>query len=197
MIEINLSPTKKAAGISNVAGINLSLINVKMMVIALLIWFIPEPIIISAMDDEINKHKMTFEKLNSEYRNLQGTIQGMQNIEKQVEALQEQEQKLAVRLDTVKQIINRRQNPFEVLKYVAENIPSEVWIESVEINDRSVILTGYAKTWKNIGEFLESIKNSIFFNGRADYQKPAEMKTEYMGQRVEPFLITTEISRFK
>ena len=39
----------------------------------------------------------------------------MDNVQKQVDALKEQEEKLALKLQTVKEIINKRQNPYEVL----------------------------------------------------------------------------------
>ncbi len=42
MIEINLSPTKKESSLTNIGGIDLSLINVKMLVFALAFLYIPE-----------------------------------------------------------------------------------------------------------------------------------------------------------
>lgn len=196
MIEINLSPTKKAAGLTNIAGIDLSLINVKMMVIALLVMFVPEPILVGIWDEEIAGHNSQFASLNSEYRKLQTKVRSMQNVQKQVDALKEQEGKLDRKLETVKKIINKRQNPFQVLRYVAENIPSEVWLQSIELVENSLILTGYATNYKNIGVFIESLKNSIFFQA-VDYQNMQDLNPVVKGRRLETFKITTQVVRFK
>jgi len=58
-------------------------------------------------------------------------------------------------------------------------------------------MRGYAKTWKNIGDLLESLKSSIFFSKQVDYKRPADMQPEYRGQRVEVFEISGNIVRFK
>lgn len=197
MIEINLSPTKKAAGIANVAGIDLSQINVKMMVVALIIWFVPEPILVEMWDEEIALHNKKREVLNRELRKLQTKVRGMQNVQKQVDALKEQEEKLARKLQTVKKIINKRQNPFIVLKYIADNIPQNVWLTKLELNDKSLKMVGFAKTWKNIGDFLEALKSSIFFSKQVDYKRPEGNEPEYRGNRVEVFEINTSVVRFK
>lgn len=197
MIEINLSPTKKAAGIANVGGIDLSQINVKMMIIALLIWFVPEPVLMGILDDEKAGYEKEFQKLNTEFKKLQGTVKSMDNVQKQVDALKEQEEKLALKLQTVKEIINKRQNPYEVLLYITKNIPADVWLTSINIDENNLVIRGYAKTWKNIGDFLEALKSSIFFSKTVDYQRPGDMSPDYRGQRVEVFEIKTSIVRFK
>ena len=196
MIELNLSPSKKSGGITDVAGIDLSLINVKMMVIALLIWFVPEPVLVGMWDDETKSYRSQFTKLNTEYKKLQRNVRKMQNVQKQVDALKEQEEKLARKLDTVKKIINKRQNPYLILKYVAENIPPEIWLQSIKLTDRNLLIKGYAKDYKNIGTFINALKNSIFFQN-VDYESASDLKAEIKGRRVETFQIKTTVVRFK
>lgn len=194
MIEVNLSPSKRAGNAQHLEL--LSHVNVKMMFIALLIWFVPEPILIDMWNDEIKSHNTQYQKLNNEFKKLQRQVRKMQNVQKQVDALKEQEQKLARKLDTVKKIINKRQNPFLVLRYIAENIPKNVWLESLELNDRSLTLKGYAKKYQDLGSFLTSLKSSIFFQ-TIDYGKPDGMPDTIKGERLEAFQITTNVVRFK
>lgn len=194
MIEVNLSPSKRAGNAQHLEL--LSLVNVKMMFIALLIWFVPESILIDMWNDEIKSHNTQYQKLNDEFKKLQRQVRKMQNVQKQVDALKEQEQKLARKLETVKKIINKRQNPFLVLRYIAENIPKNVWLESVELNDRSLILKGYAKKYQDLGSFITSLKSSIFFQ-TVDYGKPDGMPDTIKGERLEAFQITTNVVRFK
>lgn len=196
MIELNLSPSKKSGGITDIGGIDLSLINVKMMLLALAIWFVPEPILVGMWDDEVKSYKSQFTKLNNEYKKLQRNVRKMQNVQKQVDALKEQEQKLARKLDTVKKIINKRQNPYLILKYVADNIPPEIWLQSIKLVDKDLLIKGYAKDYKNIGTFINALKNSIFFQ-TVDYAAADDLDAEVKGRRVETFQISTTVVRFK
>ena len=132
-----------------------------------------------------------------EFKKLNTKVRGMSSIQKQVDALNEQEAKLAKKLLAVRKIINKRQNPYEVMKYIVQNIPEDVWVVSTTLNESNLIIRGYAKNWKSIGGFLESLKSSIFFARQIDYTRPGDMSTEYLGQRVEVFQISANILRFK
>ncbi|MBC77381.1 MAG: hypothetical protein CME64_15355 [Halobacteriovoraceae bacterium] len=135
MIEVNLSPTKSDFDVANFGGINFSLINVKLMVIALVVLYVPEPFLTSHYEDLIKNEQSKQAKLNSEYRKIKGKVAQLQVIEKQVNALKAQEEKLANKLEIVKEIINKRQNPYKILKYVAENIPEGVWLVDLSLNE--------------------------------------------------------------
>lgn len=196
MIKLNLSPSKKSTGIANIGGIDLSLINVKMMVIGLVLFFIPEPLLVSVYDGEISAARQEFQALDRSYKKLQRKVRSMRSIQKQVDALSAQEDKLAVKLETVKQIINKRQNPFLIMKYVADNIPEGVWLERISLDNSTFVLRGYAKTYKKIGTFISSLKSSIFFQN-VNYKKPTQLDETYRGQKVEIFELTTDVVRFK
>lgn len=197
MIEINLSPSKKSTSITNFGGIDLSHINVKMMLFAFLFMYIPESFLVDYFDSQIAKSNAEFQKLNSELRKLNNKVRGMSNIQKQVDALAEQEKKLSQKLNTVKEIINRRQNPYQVMKYLVNNIPDDLWLESITLQNNTLTLLGYSKNWKSIGGYLEAMKNSIFFAKQIEYSRPDNMSPEYMGQRVEVFSIKTQVLRYK
>ena len=119
----------------------------------------------------------------------------MKAIEEQVAALKAQETKLAKKLVVVKQIINKRQNPFQVFYYLAQNIPPDVWLTRLELDDKRLVLTGHSKTWKSIGKFLENIKSSIFFSKDLQYQQPPG--ADKGKERIESFMIVANIARFE
>ena len=197
MIEINLSPTKKAGSATEIAGIDLSYINVKMMLIAFLLWLLPGGFIEDFYDEKIADNNKQTQKLNKEYRTLSSKVRSMSNIQKQIDALKSQEEKLAQKLNTVKKIISKRSNPFLVLDYLANNIPEDVWLTNIELENSDIIIRGYSKNWKSIGSFLENLKNSIFFSQNISYTRPDGANSEYKGQRVEVFEIKAQIARFK
>jgi hypothetical protein len=197
MIEINLSPSKKSGSITNVGGIDLSHINVKMMLIAIFIYLVPEGFVVDYFDGQIADTRKVQRELDIKYKSLSRKVRGMSTIQKQVDALNEQENKLAKKLLAVKKIINKRQSPYDILKYILQNIPKEVWLTSVKFEGSDLIIRGYAKNWKSIGDFLESLKSSIFFARQIDYTRPSDMSSDYLGQRVEVFEVKANILRFK
>lgn len=197
MIEINLSPTKKEASLTNIAGIDLSLINVKMLVVALLILYIPENFITSYFEGLTAEETKVQTKLRAELRKYKSQVKKMEGIKKQVDALIEQEGKLAKKLSVVKKVINKRQNPYKVLKYIADNIPEGVWLVSLELQDRELTMKGYSKNFKNIGAFLENLKNSIFFQKNISYDRPKELEDVVDGVRLEIFEIKANVASFE
>jgi Tfp pilus assembly protein PilN len=197
MIEINLSPSKKSGSIANIAGMDLSLVNVKMVFIALLILFIPEGFLVDFYDSQIQENNNRVQILNKDFREVSNKVRGLSNIQQQVDALNEQEEKLSQKLNAVKSIINKRSNPFQLLQYVTQNIPEDVWVTHISINDKNLLIKGHSKNWKSIGAFLENLKNSIFFSKQITYSRPEGAPNEYRGQRVEVYEINATILRFK
>jgi hypothetical protein len=197
MIEINLSPTKKAASITNVGGIDLSLINVKMLVISILILYVPEGFIESYYEEQTQKEIQSQTKYRNELKIVSEKVKSMRSIEKQVDALRDQEEKLARKLDVVKEIINKRQNPFDVLKYVTENVPPNLWLTKLELDGGEMIFEGYATDFNAIGGFLANLKNSIFFQKNISYSKPEDLDAEFRGRRMETFRVNARVLNFE
>ncbi|MCO4755241.1 MAG: PilN domain-containing protein, partial [Bacteriovoracaceae bacterium] len=181
-----------------VGGINFSLLNVKMLLLALFVLYVPEVFLESHYEELIQTEQAEQVKLNQEYRKIRGKVAGLQNIEKQVQALKSQEEKLAKKLEVVKEIINKRQNPFNVLKYVAQNIPEGVWLVDLNLEGNQLALRGYSQNFKNIGKFLENLKNSIFFNkNNIIYERPDSLPNEVDGVFLEVFEIKAGIVSFE
>ncbi|MCT4642568.1 MAG: PilN domain-containing protein [Bacteriovoracaceae bacterium] len=196
MIEINLSPTSKAGDKLKVGGFDLSKLNVKMLIIALVILYIPENFINNYYDDEKSQANQIISNNNRQLKKLQSKVRQLDFIKKQVEALKTQEDKLAKKLKTVEVIINKRQNPFVVMKYIAENTPEKVWFEKLQLKDRKLEILGYAQSWKHIGDLLQGLKNSIFLSN-LKYSVPESMEADFQGKKVEVFKIDATVSRFK
>lgn len=197
MIKINLSPKHKENAITKLGGLNLSLINLPLLALFFVSIYIVEPIIDLVYEDDIKLAEQVFTEKNNLYKKQQQELNDKQAIRKQVEELNAQEAQLTQKIDIVKQIVEKRQNPFIVLKYIADNTPSDVWITELEIDDRNLKMLGYSKSWKSIGDFIENLKSSIFFNGNINFQKPVGLQNEINKNRVETFEITTSIVSFK
>lgn len=197
MIEINLTPGEKQTDLTKVAGINLSLINIRLLIPCLIAIYIVEPIIDAFYLEDIKTLETKTTNDRTKLRKLSTELKRYDAVKKQVQELNNQEKTLQTKIKIVREIVQRRQNPFKVLKYIADNTPDDVWVVELEIDDKNLKLLGYSKSWKSIGTFIENLKNSIFFNGNVNYIKPDGMSQEISKQRVETFEITTNIVSFK
>lgn len=198
MIEINLSVENKEQSLTKVGGIDFSKINVKGMLFAILFLYVPEIFLTSHFEsqtEEINAQLIT---LRTEDRQLKNKVRGLENIEKQINALKEQEKRLAEKLNVVKEIINKKQNPFSILKYIADNTPKDIWVTELKLTESlDITLKGQSKSWKSIGVFIDNLKNSIFFAKEMSYTQPGNNAIEETnGPRYENFEIKAKIVRF-
>jgi hypothetical protein len=197
MIEINLSPRSKDNKLENLGGFNLSLINVKMTVFAFIALYAIDPFVDDYYDTELERISTTQKKIRSKQRKITTKLRKLDDVKKQVEDLNLQETNLAKKINVVKKIVDKRQNPFKVLKYITENIPPDVWVIEIELDDRNIKIIGFSKSWKSIGKFLQNLKSSIFFETNMSFDKPEGLETELQGQRVEAFEIKTTVIRFE
>jgi Tfp pilus assembly protein PilN len=196
LIEVNLSPREKKVNLANIGGINLSLISVKMMVIAFVILYVPEVFLNDHYDAELKAVDVEVKSLQREKRKINVQLTKVREIENQVEVLNNQETELRQKIKIVEKIVAKRQNPFKILKYVAENTPKDVWVKEIKLVDTDFEMIGYTTSWKSMGDFFENLKNSIFFSRSMEFNQGGDAKNKY-GQRVENFTIKTKIERFE
>src|SRR5690606_17212227 len=137
-----------------------------------------------------NSQTSSFE---SDLRSLNQKMNELKKIEQQIDALKDLEKKLSEKLEVVKQIISKRQNPFGLLHYLTQNTPSDVWITDVKLENGNIELRGFSESWKSIGTFLENLKSSIFFDKNIQYEQPKERDPKYREwERKENFLIKSK-----
>lgn len=197
MIEINLSPREKDNQLANLGGVNLSLISFKGVLLSIVLLYGIEPFLLGYYEDENATVEQAQKTIRSEQRKISTQLQALKDVKKQVEDLNRQETALSQRVSVVKKIVDKRQNPFKVLKYVAENTPTDVWITELNLEERRLVINGYSKTWKSISDFLSNLKSSVFFNQSVSYNRTTGAMGTIQGQRVEPFTITANVETFE
>lgn len=201
MIEINLSPTKKEINITKVAGIDLSLINVKFLVPFFLAIYLVEPAIDAMYLEDIQVAESKASELRKKDRQLRDELRSYEDVKRQVQELNIKEKALKAKISVVKQIVDKRQNPYSILSSIVSSIPEDVWLLELEIDDRNFKMIGYSKSWKSIGMFMNKMKvaggsQDTFFENNINFTKPDGVPTEINGNRVEPFEITARIKAF-
>ena len=58
-------------------------------------------------------------------------------------------------------------------------------------------MTGQSQSFKKLGDFIENLKSSIFFDGNINYTRPEGVDDTINGIRVEPFKLEALIMRQK
>lgn len=201
MIEINLSPRQKENLLANLGGLNLSLINVKFVIASIIMLYGIEPFVLDYYDGLSAEITAKLNDVRKEQRKISTALQELKDVKKQVEDLNRQETALSKRVSVVKEIVDKRQNPFKVLKYIAENTPPDVWVTELSLEERRFSMTGFSKSWKSISDFLTNLNSSVFFNQGVNqsmnYTRTQGAQATIEGTRVEPFTVNANIVSFE
>ena len=196
MIEINLNPNKKGNDLSQSLGIDFSLLNVKMLLLAIVLVYLPDFTVLEMWEEEYNTLNSQITTLRSEERKLKSKEAELTSFEEMVKALKAQETKLAAKLEVVKNILLAQHNPFQVIKYISGNIPESVWVKEIDINDTQLKIIGESLDWKSIGAFIENLKASIFLDKNIYYNQVKATGTK-ADRTTEEFVILARIVRFE
>ncbi len=194
MIEINLSTTQKPLDLANVGGMDLSKVNVKLVLGALVVLYLPDFYLNSMFQEEIAAQQSRFEELQAERTKLKRQVDGLQEYDRQIQALRRQEQKLKDKLEVVRSILGKRQNPWTILEYVARNIPQDVWLREVVFENNKLTFRGLSTDYTPQGIFLENLKKSVFFEKNISYLKTPSSNPDE--KNLAPFEITATVARF-
>ncbi len=203
MIEINLSTVKKPLDLSNVGGMDLSRVNVKLVLVAIMLAYVPDFFLVPSWEAAVAEEEEKVVALRAEQKKLDNEVDALSVFDKQIEALKRQEEKLREKLTVVQGILTKKQNPWGILVYVARNIPAEVWITQLTIQGGKLTLKGASQDYTPQGIFLENLKKSVFFDKNILYSKATATATPTAGpedkdvKSLAPFEITATITRYE
>lgn len=166
MIELNLLEKKQPLVLPTVLGIDLNNLNLKMLGIALVIYYMPGIVISQMYDSKLEDVKSSLDTLIAQNEKLATAINKDSDIKNQVDAYKEQVNRLQKRSTQVDEILKNRTNPKKVLEKIARSIPEDVWFDNMVINDKNeVLIKGGSYSPRGIGEFITAINDSPYFGG--------------------------------
>jgi Tfp pilus assembly protein PilN len=166
MIELNLLEKKQPVVLPTVLGIDLNTLNLKMLGVALVIYYLPGVVVSTLYADKTAEAEANLQALVTQNTELKTSIDKDANIKSQVDAYKSQVIKLQNRSSQVDEILKSRTNPKKILEKVARSIPEDVWFTRMAINDKNEIsITGGSYTPRAIGEFITNINDSPYFGG--------------------------------
>lgn len=193
MIEVNLLGNKKPFRLPKVLGVDFNILNLKLVLLAVITGHFINTDYWKAERDQTNKEIM---KLDRTFKKLNVQAKKSKKIQAEIDQFLELEKKLLEKLKIVKKIIKIKRNPYKILLYVSKNIPSGVWLTSLKLDDNEFVIDGSSVSYKDIGQFIEKLKSSIFFNNTLRLSKSRTRIDEKSGRRIENFQIKGMIERY-
>ena len=195
MIKINLSNAKKQVDISNIGGFDFTKLKIKALLLVIAIIYVPDFVLVPMWEEE--RENIT-QELNTKQAKLSGLkrkVAQSQDMDKQIRELKAQEENLGKKLTAVKQAIFEKRNPSSILLYIAKNIPPELWIKELDINQDQMTIKGEALDYTSIGNFVNSLRSSVFIR-EANIAGTSSAVRESDKRRIESFEVKFSIARF-
>lgn len=166
MIELNLLEKKQPVVLPTVLGIDLNNLNLKMLGVALVIYYLPSVVVTGIYAERTTQADESLQALTNQNNKIKAELEKDANIKSQVDAYKLQVAKLQSRSNQVDEILKTRTNPKKILEKVARSIPEDVWFNRMAINDKNEIsIEGGSYTPRAVGEFITNINDSPYFGG--------------------------------
>ena len=196
MIKINLTVAQKQMDISNLGGFDFTKMKIKAVILAIVIIYVPDFFLAPMWEEEFNTRTQDMANLQTELNSLKRKVSQSATLEKQIRELKAQEENLGKKLTAVKQAISQKRNPSNLLLYIAKNIPEDLWIKELNIENESMIVKGEALSYTSVGNFVNNLRSSIFIKD-ANIKSTTSNVRESDKRRIESFEIHFAVSRFE
>ncbi len=199
MIELNLLEKKQPLKLPVVLGVDLNVLNFKMLIIAAILFYVPEIYLKSYLEEQIAGETTNLQQMTEESLKITSEISKDSNVKTQLEAYNAQVEKLKSRSSQVDEILKIKTNPKKILEKIARSIPEDLWFDKLSINyDKELLISGGAFSARDIGDFITIVNDSPFF-GNSITPTKQENKKEMMdgvNTNYEYFEIKGKIKNF-
>lgn len=195
MIKINLSNEKKQVDLANVGGFDFTQVKIKPLLLVIALIYLPDFFLAPILESERENANQELASKQAQLNSLKRKVAASQDMEKQIKELKAQEENLGKKLTAVKQAISEKRNPSNILLYIAKNIPAELWIKDLEVDQDKMTIKGEALDYTSIGNFVNSLRSSIFIRD-ANITGTNSMVRESDKRRIESFEVVFGIARF-
>ncbi len=195
MIKVNLSTAKKQVDISNIGGFDFSKLKIKPLLLFMVLIYIPDFVLVPMWEEERATLNAEVSAKQRKLASLRQKVAQSQELEKQIRELKAQEENLGKKLIAVKEAISEKRNPAPLLLYIAKNMPAELWIKELVIDQDQMVINGEAMDYTSIGNFVNSLRSSVFIR-EANITSTSNAVRESDKRRIETFEVKFTIGRF-
>lgn len=195
MIKINLKSSSKQVDISNLGGFDFTKLKIKPLLLVIALIYIPDFVLVPMWETERAQAEEVVNTKQAKLNSLKRQVAQSIDLEKQIKELKAQEETLGQKLTAVKQAISEKRNPSAILLYIAKNIPPEIWIKELIIDQEEMLIKGEALDYTSIGNFVNSLRSSVFIRD-ANIAGTSSIVRESDKKRIETFEVRFGIARF-
>ena len=195
MIKINLQTTSKSLDLTNLGGIDLTVVKIKALILVIILLYLPDMFLYPQFEQQIVEVNEKIAAKNSELRKVNNKLNKGKEVEKQIKDLKNQEEALSKKLVAVKQAISEKRNPSALLLYLAKNTPENVWLNDMELKGDVLSVKGEALDYTSIGNFVNNLRSSVFIKEANIIGTNSQMR-EADKRRIETFEVKFVIARF-
>ena len=199
MIEINLLEKKKAFKAPVILGVDTAKLPWRMIIVASLLAKFPVDYYKEYTVEIENAKQQEVKELNKKLSKLRSELRKNKGIKEQLEAFNQQIERLKERSNQVDKIIKLKTNPKHLLEKMARSAPEDLWFNELKIDDSDKLsVKGGAESYTSIGEFLLSMNDSPIFGGSLQLKdsKTEEETQDGISFREESFLIEGDIKLY-
>ena len=199
MIEINLIPQTKTFKMPTVLGVDLAVINFKVLIASYIICWFAESYVLEMFETEKSEKNQMIEKMTAELEEIRSSLRGTANLRQELEAYNKQVERLKERSTQVGLIINEKTNPRPLLETIARTLPADMWADRVEISDdKKILIVGGADSYSSIGNFIISANETTYFDNLVlSSSTTAEILDGGVLRRIESFEVRGDIASFE
>jgi Tfp pilus assembly protein PilN len=193
MIKINLKVGQKRA-IPVVLGVPVNVINAPAIIIVLIFVFFSNSIAeewLAGKNENITNKLRKINKINGK---LKKRVRKEGNIQKKIEELETEKQKFKKRFDVVKEIIKRKKNPMNIMLYISKNIPEDVWLKELIVEDDTITISGETNSYPSISTLIASLERATFFDKNIELLKAGTL-TDKDGRK-DTFSLKAKIRKY-
>lgn len=195
MIKINLRISNKQVDMSNLGGFDFTKLKIKPLLLVIALIYIPDFVFVPMWEAERTQAEEAVNAKQMKLNTLKRKVAQSLDLEKQIKELKAQEETLGKKLTAVKQAISEKRNPSNILLYIAKNIPPEIWIKELTIDQEEMLIKGEALDYTSIGNFVNSLRSSVFIRD-ANIAGTSSVVRESDKKRIETFEVRFGIARF-
>ncbi len=142
---VSMAGAPGASNVNNILIVGFLLVGV---VVALGYWFWQKR--------ELNNRQEIVEQRTQEAQKLEAII-------KEVDDYQKRKDSLQLRIDLINKLKQNQKGPVRIMDQISRDLPDLVWLDTMEVGDGTIKLTGRGLNQNAIALFIENIKNDPYF----------------------------------
>jgi len=196
MIKINLKTQTQSSG-AFLGNIDISVFNFPMIILATLFLALGPMILDGYLKSDRAKIQSYIDEVSEKIKQQNEELASLKDVEEKIAKMQSEEASIKNRVQVLQGLLKEKSNPMRILHYIADHIPSNLWMNKLEMSNKKVLIDGNTLEYASIGVFVKSLNESIFFDKSAKLDTYGTKQNNENTLRLEEFKISAHVARFE